>query len=68
MVSGTRATRLYHLLLIKEINDVKNKPTNQSIGKKIFITEKPSSITLKGNFVRLESLVIERDAPRLFDI
>lgn len=32
------------------------------------LPEKPSPINLKGNFVRLESLVIERDAPRLFEI
>ena len=38
------------------------------LNKRTQLPEKPASISLLGKYVRLEPLVIERDAQRLFEI
>jgi RimJ/RimL family protein N-acetyltransferase len=38
------------------------------LAKRVSLPEKPSSVILEGQFIRLEPLVIERDVQRLFEI
>ena len=42
--------------------------SKQVLYKRAILPDKPSSIILEGQYVRLEPLIIERDAQRLFEM
>jgi hypothetical protein len=44
------------------------KLSTNTLDRRTQLSEKPAPVTLSGKYIRLEPLVVERDAQRLFEI